>query len=226
MLFDYTQYKSIINIILVIIFSYLLFKFIISCESFADIENDSLSPSSSNDAMIPKREINDSKDTTISPQKDVSGEEKLDVIQEIEKKRQDELDEILKEQTQISPSSTPINITPPIKSNPLYPVEEIKESEILRIKQLCIGNTCLKEEDVKKIVKHGDSITIKSNMNNSRLRIENPTKNKPSEVTFHDSNRGPWNSMQIEKCGMMADSDLSRCWNWSEGGRREVVKDE
>ncbi len=203
MLFDYSQYKSILNIILILIFSYLLFKFIISCESFTDIENetsDVSTPSSSQD-----EEINLQNNNVVEEQQN--------------KKVSDEVNQDSNQEEK--------NVAVVQESNNLYPNEdEIKESEILRIKQLCIGNTCLKEEDVKKLVKHGDSITIKSNMNNSRLRIENPTKNKPSQVSFHDSNRGPWNSMQIEKCGMMADSDLTRCWKWSEGGRREMIKDE
>ena len=87
--------------------------------------------------------------------------------------------------------------------------------------KLCLGNTCITENDLKSFIKHGDKFTLKTNMNNNRLRITDPAKNnEPRQAWFSNSNRGPWEVMRIEKCGLDGIEDGNKCWSWGAFGKQ------
>ncbi len=68
---------------------------------------------------------------------------------------------------------------------------------------LCIGNTCINENDLKNIknsggnnyIKHGDSITIRSQRTGKRLQ------DSATNARFQNHNRASWEKLHIEKCG-------------------------
>ena len=71
-----------------------------------------------------------------------------------------------------------------------------KMKETFYVNKICIGNTCIYENDLKAFIKHGDSITIRSQRTGRRLQNASNTYGK-----FNNLNRGSWEKMHIEKCG-------------------------
>jgi len=65
--------------------------------------------------------------------------------------------------------------------------------------RFCIGNTCINEDDLKRFVKHGDSITLREQVNGRRL-LAHWGKNGAAE--FNNTNRAGWEKIHIEKCDM------------------------
>jgi microcystin-dependent protein len=70
--------------------------------------------------------------------------------------------------------------------------------------KLCIGNTCLTENDLINIknsnvgnnyIKHGDTITIRSTRTGKRLQ------DSATNARFQNHNRATWERMHVEKCG-------------------------
>ena len=71
-----------------------------------------------------------------------------------------------------------------------------KMKESFYVNKICIGNTCIYENDLKAFVKHGDSITIRSQKTGRRLQDA-----ANNYAIFDNFNRGAWEKMHIEKCG-------------------------
>ena len=76
--------------------------------------------------------------------------------------------------------------------------------------KLCIGNTCFTENDMKKLIKHGDQITIKSNAHGGR-RLQNNNGDSGRNAKFQNHNRLGWEKMNIEKCGFPGIGDNRQC---------------
>ena len=88
--------------------------------------------------------------------------------------------------------------------NTSNPSDKLNETFINLSKELCIGNTCINENDLKKIknssggnniIKHGDSITIRSQRTGKRLQ------DSATNARFENHNRASWEKLHIEKCG-------------------------
>jgi len=65
--------------------------------------------------------------------------------------------------------------------------------------RMCIKDTCITEDDLKRFVKHGDSITLREQVNGRRL-LAHWGKNGAAE--FNNTNRAGWEKIHIEKCDM------------------------
>jgi hypothetical protein len=84
-----------------------------------------------------------------------------------------------------------------------------------RAPQLCIGNTCINEEQLKKVVFHGDKITIRGAGNSSGTAFNNRLQGANWSIgnaSFANKNRGGWEQMFIEKCSHPGVGDNQRCW--------------
>jgi hypothetical protein len=186
------KYKILIIISLIII-AYLLYKEYNGMENFADEQMSNISAETN------------SMDMTISEES----------VQETA--------------TQETSSESMNEVAPPIMSEmPVMPEMLVQEKPIIKDKlqtldgyKLCLGNTCITENDLKSFIKHGDKFTLKTNMNNNRLRITDPAKNnEPRQAWFSNSNRGPWEVMRIEKCGLDGIEDGNKCWAWGAFGKQ------
>lgn len=73
--------------------------------------------------------------------------------------------------------------------------------------KLCIGSTCITENDLKQFVKHSDKITIRSTHHN-KFRLQD----NGSNALFANANRGGWEQFILEKCGQPGIWDNQQCW--------------
>ena len=194
------KYRVLI-LILIVIIGYLIYKDH-NMEYFADMSNSSKTPSE-------------------------------ETLQEI---TQEVTQEVLSENYQETPSETLMETN--VQEERYIPLSESRElqkpniskdepsiikDKLERIEcyKLCLGDTCITENDLKSFVKHGDKFTLKSNMNNNRLRITDPGKNnEPRQAWFTNTNRGPWEVLRIEKCGLEGVEDGHKCWSWGAFGKQ------
>jgi len=72
----------------------------------------------------------------------------------------------------------------------------------------CIDNVCIRGEDLQKMVKHGDTITVRSAQSGRRMQ---GADGGVGVARFENSNRGGWEKVQVEKCGINGIGDNKPC---------------
>lgn len=77
--------------------------------------------------------------------------------------------------------------------------------------RLCLGSTCIDENDLRMFIRHGDELTLRASMVDGDLHRLQSTAGQGS-AQFANHNRGPWERMIIEKCAFGGIGDNQSCW--------------